>query len=151
MNTKLKQTGLFGVITILTLAMMALVPGFVGEADAKLVLDKHVVLPEAEIDVDLSLAQVTEPVKSREVSVKTTKGFVPTSVDSDATTYHVVYRVQNDGVTDVKNVMISVSSDVESVDEKLSGWLDVRHSVITVLVKAMDPSSIDVKIIGFQT
>ena len=134
----------------LSLVMIALAPNYIGEADAKLIRDKHVVLPELEPDVDFTLTQVSEPQQSDDIPTKTTKGFVPKSSDSDAVTYRVVYIVSNSGATDVKNVMISVHSDTETVDAELSGWLDEKHSTIVALVKAIDPSSITGKIVGFQ-
>ncbi|MFQ5781877.1 MAG: hypothetical protein ACE5GR_02330 [Nitrosopumilus sp.] len=139
-----------GLIAIVTMLAVTTVSGSIGNVEAKLIRDKHVVLDEQEPDVDLSLKQVTEPEQSSEVSVKTTKGYVPKRSDSDAITYRVIYRVQNDGTTDVKNVMISVHSDTETADGKLSGWLDARHSSITVLVKAVDPTLIDAKIVGYE-
>ncbi len=143
-------TKYIGMFAALSLVMIALAPNYIGEADAKLIRDKHVVLPELEPDVDFTLTQVSEPQQSKEIPTKTTKGFVPKSSDSDAVTYRVVYIVSNSGATDVKNIMISVHSDTETVDAELSGWLDEKHSTISALVKAIDPSSITGKIVGFQ-
>jgi len=143
-------TKYIGMFAALSLVMIALAPNYIGEADAKLIRDKHVVLPEPEPDVDLTIKQVSEPQQSKDIPTKTTKGFVPKSSDSDAVTYRVVYIVSNSGATDVKNVMISVHSDTETVDAELLGWLDEKHSTITALVKAIDPSSITGKIVGFQ-
>lgn len=145
-----QKTKYLGMIAITAIFAIATISGGVDEADAKLVRDKHVVLPELEPDVDLSLIQMTEPVKSTEVSVKTTKGYVEKSSDSDAVTYRVIYRIQNEGTTDVKNIMISVSSDIDSAEGKLSGWLDVKHSIVAVSVKAVDFSSINAKIVGYE-
>ncbi|QLH07453.1 hypothetical protein [Nitrosopumilus ureiphilus] len=145
-----QETKYIGLVAIVAIFAIATISGSIDEADAKLVRDRHVVLDEPEPDVDLSLIQVTEPQKSSEVSVKSTKGYVPASADSDAITYRIVYRIQNDGTTDVKNILISVHSDTETVDAKLSGWLDIQHSTITVLVKAVDPALIDAKIMGYE-
>ena len=145
-----QKTKYVGLVTIVAMLAVATISGSIGSVEAKLILDKHVKLDEPEPDVDLSLVQISEPVKSSEVSVKTTKGYVPASSDSDAITYRVVYRVQNDGTTDVKNIMISVHSDTETTVGKLSGWLDVTHSTITVLIKAVDPALINAKITGYD-
>jgi len=65
-------------------------------------------------------------------------------------TYRVVYKITNFGETDVKNVMISVQSDTETVDADLLGKSGRNSSLITVFVDAIDPSSISGKIVGFQ-
>ena len=147
-----QETKYIGLVAIVAIFALATVSGSIGEADAKLVRDKHVVLDEPAPDVDLSLTQMFEPrlQKSSEVSVRTAGGETITIPASDEKTYQVVYRIQNDGTTDVKNIMISVHSDTETADGKLSGWLDARHSTITVLVKAVDSSSINAKIVGFE-
>ena len=84
------------------------------------------------------------------VPMKTLDGHVVKKSNPDAATYMVIYSVSNSGTTDVKNIMVSVQSDVESVDVKLSGWLDEDHSVVTVLVHAVDPSTIEGKIVGYE-
>jgi len=145
-----QKTKYVGLVAIVAMLAVATISGSIGSVEAKLILDKHVKLDEPEPDVDLSLKQVTAPVQSSEVSVKATNRYVPPSSDSDAVTYRVVYRVQNDGTTDVKNIMISVHSDTETADGKLSGWLDATHSTITVLVKAVDPALINAKITGYD-
>ena len=143
-------TKYIGMVAIVAMFAIVTVSGSIGEADAKLVRDKHVKLAEPEPDVDLVIIHVSEPRQSSEVPVKTTKGYEPKSSDSDAVTFRAVYTIHNYGATDVKNVMISVHSDTEAVDGKLVGWLDVKHSSITVLVKAFDPASIDAKIVGYE-
>ena len=142
-------TKYIGMLAIAAMFAIATVSGSINEAEAKLVRDKHVVQAEAELDVDLSVKQIFEPRKA-DTGFKTTKGFTPASSDSDVITYKVVYRIQNDGATDVKNVIISVQSDTETVDAKLSGKLDVKHSTITVLVKAVDSALLDAKIVGYE-
>ena len=140
----------FGLLAILPLFMVMMSFDYIDEAEAKLIRDKHVTLPEPEPDVDLTLKQLSEPQQSGDVSMKTTKGFVPKTSDSDSVTYLVNYMVSNSGETDVKNIMISVHSDTEIVDAELSGWLDPKHSIISVLVKAVDPALIDAKIVGYE-
>ncbi len=60
MNTKLKQTGVMGITALLMLASIATIPGFIGEAEAKIFKPQYVVLAEAEADVKLSVKQISE-------------------------------------------------------------------------------------------
>ena len=151
MNTKLKQTGLIGVSLTLTLAMLVMVPGFIGEAEAKNFKPQYVVLPEPEVDVELSAIQLSEP---REVNVNpenNRKDYVTIRSDPDTETFAVVYRIQNDGTTDVRKVTLSVQSDNETVESEFTVNLDKpKFSTIHVLVKAADSSSINAVITGYQ-
>jgi len=100
--------------------------------------------------VELSLTQVTEPQTTLDFAMKSTKGFVPRSADYDTETFRAVYLVQNAGNGDVQNVQISVSSDTETVQAELQGNLDPKHSVISVMIKAADPASINAEIVEFE-
>ena len=133
----------------LSLVMIALAPNYIVDAEAKPnhQIQKDVVLPDPVPDVDLTIKQVLAPQESGETSVETTRY---TQESSDSVTYRVVYKIDNFGETDVKNIMISVQSDTETVDAELSGKLMERRSLITVFVEASDPSSITGKIVGFQ-
>ena len=102
-------------------------------------------LPTAE----LSLAQALEPTETATTEIPT-KGFVPMSPEDAATTYRVVYRVSNALDSNVLDVMILVSSDVETVVGDLQGYLEIKRSAISVLIKAFDPASITAEIIGFD-
>lgn len=145
-----KYIGLVAMVTILAVVTVSISIDEVEAISREGIRHDNVVLPEPEPEVDLTLQQITEPRESHEVSIKTTKGFVPKTSDSDAVTYRVVYMIQNDGTTDVKNVMISIHSDTETVEWGLSGKLDPKHSTITILVKSVDPTSIDAKIVGYE-
>ncbi len=151
MNTKLKQTGLIGVSLTLTLAMLVMVPGFIDEAEASQVHGKKVVLLEAEPVVELSAIQLSEP---REVNVtpeNNRKDYVTIRSDPDTETFAVVYRIQNDGTTDVRKVTLSVQSDTETVEGEFTVNLDKpKFSTIQVLVKAADPTSINAEITGYK-
>jgi len=151
MNTKLKQTGVLGITAILALASVATIPGIIGEANAEFIRINDAVPDEAELDVELSAKQLSEP---REVNVTTasqTRDFVIIQDDSDTETFAVVYRIQNDGTTDVRNVTLSVQSDTETVEGEFSVNLDKpKFSTIKVLVKAVDPTSINAQITGYQ-
>ena len=132
----------------LSLVMVALAPNYIGDAEARNSVDRDVVLPLPVPDVDLTITQVSEPQESDVTSVQTTRY---TQESSDSVTYRVVYIVSNSGETDVKNVMISVQSDTETVDAELIKSKSGRNSsLITVFVDAIDPSSISGKIVGFQ-
>jgi len=139
-------TKYIGMFAALSLVMIALAPNYIGDAEAR-TLEKKVVLPEPQPDVDLSITQVLEPQKSTESSVKASR---PAQESSDSVTYRVVYKITNFGETDVKNVMISVQSDTETVDAELLSKSGRNSSLITVFVDAIDPSSISGKIVGFQ-
>jgi len=136
-----------GMFAALSLVMIALAPNYIGDAEARNSVARDVVLSLPVPDVDLTIKQVSEPQESGETSVETTRY---TQESSDSVTYRVVYKIDNFGETDVKNIMISVQSDTETVDAELSGKLMERCSLITVFVEANDPSSITGKIVGFQ-
>jgi hypothetical protein len=140
-------TKYIGMFAALSLVMIALAPNYIGDAEARGDRQIKVVLPDPEPDVDLTIKQVSEPQESDETSVETSRY---TQESSDSVTYRVVYKITNFGETDVKNIMITVQSDTETVDAELSGKLMERRSLITVFVEASDPSSITGKIVGFQ-
>jgi len=151
MNTKLKQTGVLGITALLMLASIATIPGFIGEANAEFIRVNDAVPDEPELDVELSAIQLSEP---REVNVNpenNRKDYVTIRSDSDTETFAVVYRIQNDGTTDVRKVTLSVQSDTETVEGEFFVNLDKpKFSTIKVLVKAADPSSINAVITGYQ-
>jgi len=141
-------TKYIGMFAALSLVMIALAPNYIGDAEARNSVARDVVLPLPVPDVDLTITQVSEPQESDEAPVVSSRY---TQETSDAMTYRVVYKITNFGETDVKNVMISVQSDTETVDAELLGSKSGRNSsLITVFVDAIDPSSISGKIVGFQ-
>ncbi len=141
-------TKYIGMLAILPLVMVALAPNYIVDAEARNSVDRDVVLPLPVPDVDLTITQITEPQESTESSVKASR---PAQESSDSMTYRVVYQITNFGETDVKNVMISVESDTETVDAELIKSKSGRNSsTITVFVEAIDPSSIIGKIVCFQ-
>jgi len=146
-NSMKQITKYIGMLAILPLVMVALAPNYIGDAEARNSVNRDVVLAEPVPDVNLTLKQVFEP---QESDLNPVKGERYSSQSSDSVTYQVVYSVYNSGETDVKNVMISVHSDMETVDSTLSGNLSPRSSTITVFVEANDPASISAKIIGFE-
>ena len=151
MNTKLKQTGVLGITALLMLASIATIPGFIGEANAEFIRVNDAVPDEPEVDVELSAIQLSEP---REVNVtpeNNRKDYVTIRSDSDTETFAVVYRIQNDGTTDVRKVTLSVQSDTETVEGEFFVNLDKpKFSTIQVLITAADPASINAVITGYQ-
>lgn len=104
-------------------------------------------LPPAE----LSLTQITEPTETSAIPGESVTKFDPKSPEETAPTYRVVYRVSNAVDTNVQDVMILVSSDVETVVGDLQGHLEIKRSAISVMIKAFDPASITAEIIGYDT
>ncbi len=105
--------------------------------------------------VSLSLKQIelnddTRQQNKADVPTKSTKGFVPKADDFGIETFRTIYVIANEGGGDVRNVEIQVSSDFETVQAKLLGNLDDKNSVVTVMIKAVDPASINAEIVGFE-
>ena len=145
----MKQTTKYiGMVAIVAMFALATVPGSINEAEAGIHIQKKVVLPEPDPDVDLTLKQMFDTKLSTVSSTTTTDRLVLNT--SDAVTYYVTYLINNSGETDVKNVVISVQSDTEIVNAELVGKLDARNSVITVYVNAIDPATIKAKIVGYE-
>ena len=105
--------------------------------------------------VSLSLKQIelnddTRQQNKADVPTKSTKGFVPRGDDYGIETFRAIYVIANEGDGDVRNVELQVSSDFETVQAKLLGNLDIKHSTVTVMIKAVDPASINAEIVGFE-
>ena len=149
-DTKLKQTGVLGITAILALASVATIPGFIGEANAEFIRINDAV-PDVVVDVELSVIQLSEPREVNVTSENIRKDYVTIRSDLDTETFAVVYRIQNDGTTDVRKVTLSVQSDTETVKGEFSVNLDKpKFSTIKVLVKAADLTSINAEITGYQ-
>jgi len=107
-------------------------------------------IPEAE-PPSLTLKQLELRDMSGDEPSVSTKGVVPKDPLADAELFRVVYTVQNVGGGDVQNVAIIVTSDAETVSAQLQGFLDPKHSTITVMIKAYDYSSITAEIVSFES
>jgi len=108
-------------------------------------------VPEAE-QPSLTLEQLElRDMSGDEPSVSIGEGVVPKDPLADAELFRVVYTIQNVGGGDVQNVAILVSSDAETVSAKLQGFLDPKHSTITVMIKAYDYESITAEIVSFES
>ncbi len=148
MNTKLKQTGVLGITALLMLASIATIPGFIGEANAEFIRVNDAVPDEPEVDVELSVKQISE----REVDVSQEKiNHLKIKSDSNTETFQVGFKIVNDGTTDVRKVTVSVQSDTETVESEFFVNLDKpKYSTISVLIEAADPTSINAVITGYQ-
>jgi len=139
MNQKLKQAGLFAILAVFT---MSLTTSFVGDAEASSSKDPkfRAQLENIEVETSLSLHQVT----AQDPATRPGTDFV---VTGDVTTFSVVYAILNPANIDLRNVEILVTSDTESVKGEISGEYDNRHSTISLKIDAVDPASVNAKII----
>jgi len=107
-------------------------------------------VPEQPI-AELSLEQALDPLETSAIPGESVTKFDPKSPEETAPTYRVVYRVSNALDTNVRDVMILVSSDIETVVGDLQGDLEIKRSAISVMIKAFDPATITAEIIGYDT
>ncbi len=98
-------------------------------------------LEQLKVEASPSLLQVTV----HDPATKTGTDFV---VTGEVTTFTAVYAVLNPANIDLRNVEILVTSDTESVKGELRGNYDKKHSFISVTIDAVDPASVNAKIIG---
>jgi len=102
---------------------------------------KAQLLDKLKVEASPSLLQVTV----HDPGTKSGKDFV---VTGEVTTFTAVYAVLNPANIDLRNVEILVTSDRDSVKGVLLGDYDQKHSVISVTIDAVDPASVNAKIIG---
>ena len=103
----------------------------------------------------LSLKQIELRDDSRQqnkadLAFTSSKKMVTRGDDFGIETFRAIYVIVNEGDGDVRNVEIQISSDFETVQAKLLGNLDTKHSVVTANIKAVDPASINAEIVGFE-
>ncbi len=144
-------------LAIIPLVMVAIVPNYIGEADASnqhfVAVEKLKVLNavQEQPTAELSLVQVFEPKETQSFTVTAVNQYVQKTADDDAKTYQVLYRVLNAVDSDVRNIEISVSSDIHTVSGELPGNLHpTRNSIISVMIQAHDPASISAEIVDFD-
>ncbi len=150
MNQKLRYVGLLAILPLLTVALSSAyltdaeaVGGLgVGEAEERLKVS------EPAPTVELSLVQIGEP-SSTSAAQKSYKGFHEEQYDTTQT-FRAIYKVQNAADSDVKNIQILLTSDTETVQTKLLGNLDPKHSIVVAMIKALDPDTISAKIISWD-
>jgi len=102
---------------------------------------KAQLLEELKVEGSPSLLQITV----HDPTTKAGKGFV---VTGDVTTFTAAYTILNPANIDLRNVEILVTSDTESVKGEITRSHDVKRSIISVNIDAVDPASINAKIIG---
>ncbi len=153
MNQKLKQAGLFAILAVFT---MSLTTSFVGNAEASpqsrgelesvapelsvKAIQRAEAVEKFTVEASISLLQVI-------VDDPATKAGTEFVVTGDVITFTVAYVVVNPANIDLRNVEILVTSDTESVKGELNRNYDKKHSVISVEIDAVDPASINAKII----
>jgi hypothetical protein len=140
MNQKLKQVGLFAILAVFS---MSLTTSFVGDAEASSNKDPkfRAQLENTEVEGSPSLKLVT-------INDPATRPGTDFVVTGDVTTFKVVYSVLNPANIDLRNVEILVTSDTESVKAELRGNYDIKRSTVSVEIDAVDPASVNAKIIG---
>jgi len=158
MNQKTRTIGLF---TILSLAMVAIAPSLIDDAEANSSSRPEAQTPPLNYQQlqEQALKQVLEPVSlvlvqmeftdaNTSVKEKYTKSTAPIGRDG-IESFTVAYYVINEGDGDVKNVEVLFKSDIETVQTKITGNADTRNTVSTS-IKAIDPNSIDATIVSFE-
>jgi len=153
MNQKLKQAGLFAILAVFT---MSLTTSLVVDAQASKVPEGAGVEPSVKAQ---HMAQLLERLNVEnspsliQISVHdpATKPGTDFVVTGDVKTFRATYTLVNPVTIDVRNVEILVTSDTESVkgefDDKIRNY-DIKRSIISVNIDAVDPASINAKIIG---
>ena len=147
MNKQLKNIGLLAILSLVTasLGSQYIADAYAAGTDGTKWAERS---NESSDSIELSLREVADPVQTTTSSAKSFKGVDFQQYDTTQT-YRAVYKVENPENGNVSNVKILVSSDIDSVQGKLQGNWDPKHSVITVMIQANDPASIDARIIGF--
>ena len=142
MNQKLKQAGLFAILAVFT---MSLTTSFVGDAEASSSKDPKFRAQQASLEVEALTSPSLQQVTINDPATRPGTDFV---VTGDVTTFKVVYNVLNPANIDLRNVEILVTSDTESVKVELRGNYDIKRSTVSVEIDAVDPASVNAKIIG---
>jgi len=140
MNQKLKQAGLFAILAVFS---MSLTTSFVGDAEASSSKDSKFRAQQETLKVEASPS--VQQITIQDLTTRPGTDFV---VTGDETTFKVVYAVVNPSNIDLRNVEILVTSDTESVKAELIGDFDRKYSIISVEIDAVDPASVNAKIIG---
>ena len=148
MNTK-NHLGLLAIIPLFTVAFVTVTFDEAEAVAREGIRHDNVVLPDQEPDVKLSLKQIGELTSIGEETRKSYKGFNEEQYDTTET-FRAVYLIQNEGKDKVWNIEILVESDVDTEKTTLVGTLDPKRSTVTVTLKALDPESINAKIVGFE-
>jgi len=100
-------------------------------------------VPESATETSPWLQQIAV----HEPTTKAGKDFV---VTGDVTSFTAIFAVVNPANVDLRNVEILVISDTESVRGEMSGNNNKDQRSISVTIDAVDPASINAKIIAFE-
>ncbi len=153
MNQKLKYVGLLAILPLMTVALS---PDLIGTADALSrkeirVLQAAQEQPAPEVDLSVRFLGEAQMVDNGEL--KQTSSYLkenPEARDDPVPTFRTIIKVSNAADSNVRNVEILVTSDTETIQTELQGNLVPKHSMVTAMIKATDPASINAKIIGFE-
>jgi len=153
MNQKIKYVGLFAILPLMAIALS---PDLIGTADAltrKEIHSLQAVQEQSTPEVDLSLRILGEAQMVDNGESKQTSDYLknhPDARDDPVPTFRTIIKVSNAADSNVRNVEILVTSDTETIQTELQGNLVQKHSMVTAMIKATDPASINAKIIGFE-
>ncbi len=156
MNQKLKYVGLLAILPLMTVALS---PDLIGtaaalsrtELSALIVAQNTQAEPAPEVDLSLRILGEAQMVDNGES--KQTSDYLknhPDARDDPVPTFRTIIKVSNAADSNVRNVEILVTSDTETIQTELQGNLVPKHSMVTAMIKATDPASINAKIIGFE-
>jgi len=163
MNQKIKYAGL---IAILPLFMVAIAPDYLESADATKAQGSPgnsspssfgaktagIVCGDRLCSETASTTAITTEVTYEEMpefmpTIKTVK--VSNFSGESEFTFNAVYEVTA-GEKNLENIMIHVQSDADSMDININGLFAHDNAINVVKIKAMDPMTINAKIVGFQ-
>ena len=142
MNQKLKQAGLFAILAVFS---MSLTTSFVGDAEASSSKDPKFRAQQASLEVEALTSPSLLQVIVQDLNTRPGTDFV---VTGDEVTFKLVYMVLNPADIDLRDVEILVTSDTESVKGEVFGDYDKRRAMISVMIDAVDPASVNAQIIG---
>lgn len=129
MNQKQKSVGL---LAILPLFMVAMAPGYIGNADALLGIGVSVTnVPGAANSPDIQTLEVVN------YSAKSPQ------------TFNAVYKITS-GDADLENIQILFKSDKGNVQTTIGSLAAHSSSINTVKIQAQDPSSVTAEVISYQ-
>jgi len=139
MNQKLKQAGLFAILAVFTMSLTTSLVD-VAEATSSDKADHKRQLANLNVEASPSLLQIS-------VDDQATRSGTDFVVTGDLATFTVVYAVLNPANIDLRDIEILVTSDTESVKGELIGNYYKDFSIISVAIDAVDPASVNAKII----
>ena len=155
-----QKTKTIGLLTILSLAMVAVAPSLIGDAQAtrsnvgtvpplnQEQIQEQTAKPAPE-PPSLTLIQLEFTNGNSDETKPYTKGNVPADRNG-IESFRTAFVVANQGSGEVRNIEVEIESDVETIKTELVGQLEAKSSVISTTIKAIDPNSITATIKGFE-